>query len=119
MPASPGTAPRTLGLEAAICIERFVAPYFLGQDPTRVERLAAVLRDAEILGPPMYFMEVPLWDIIGKQANLPVYQTVGRGQRSRDGLLRHRRDPLAGATRARCRTHRGRGLSRDEAALPQ
>ena len=38
------------GPEAAICIERFVAPYFLGQDPTRVERLAAVLRDAEILG---------------------------------------------------------------------
>jgi len=48
------------GPEAAICIERFVGPYFLGQDPTRVERLAAVLRDAEILGPPMYFMEIPL-----------------------------------------------------------
>jgi L-alanine-DL-glutamate epimerase-like enolase superfamily enzyme len=49
-----------VGPEAAICIERFVGPYFLGQDPTRVERLAAVLRDAEILGPPMYFMEIPL-----------------------------------------------------------
>jgi D-galactarolactone cycloisomerase len=65
------------GPEAAICIERFVAPYFLGQDPMRVERLAAVLRDAEILGPPMYFMELPLWDIIGKRANLPVYQLWG------------------------------------------
>ena len=107
------------GPEAAICIERFVAPYFLGQDPTRVECLAAVLRDAEILGPPMYFMEIPLWDIVGKRANLPVYQLWGAAERSRDGLLRHCRDPLAGTARARRRTHRGRGLSRDEAAIPQ
>jgi hypothetical protein len=40
-------------------------------------RLAAVLRDVEILGPPMYFMEIPLWDIIGKKANLPVYRLRG------------------------------------------
>jgi L-alanine-DL-glutamate epimerase-like enolase superfamily enzyme len=65
------------GPEAAICIERFVAPHFLGHNPMRVERLAAVLRDAEILGPPMYFMEVPLWDIVGKRANLPVCQLWG------------------------------------------
>ena len=26
------------GLEAAIAIERFVAPYFIGQDPTYIER---------------------------------------------------------------------------------
>lgn len=65
------------GPEAAICIERFIAPYFLGQDPTRVECLAAVLRDAEILGPPIYFMEIPMWDIVGKHANLPVYQLWG------------------------------------------
>jgi len=65
------------GPEAAICIERFVAPYFIGQDPTRIELLAAVLRDAEILGPPMYFMEIPLWDIVGKLAGLPVYKLWG------------------------------------------
>jgi L-alanine-DL-glutamate epimerase-like enolase superfamily enzyme len=65
------------GAEAAICLERFVAPYFVGQDPRRVERLAAVLRDAEILGPPMYFMEIALWDIIGKLAGLPVCQLWG------------------------------------------
>src|SRR4051812_4528312 len=46
------------GAEAAIAIERFVAPYLIGQDPTRVELLTGILRDAEILGPPMYFMEV-------------------------------------------------------------
>ena len=65
------------GLEAAITIERFVAPYFLGQDPTQVERLVAVLRDAEILGAPVYCMEMTLWDIVGKLAGLPVSRLWG------------------------------------------
>jgi L-alanine-DL-glutamate epimerase-like enolase superfamily enzyme len=65
------------GLEAAITIERFVAPYFLGQDPFYVERLVTVLRDTEILGAPVYCMEMPLWDIVGKVANLPVAKLWG------------------------------------------
>ena len=68
------------GLEAAISIERFVTPYFIGQDPTRIELLTAVLRDAEILGPPAYFMEIALWDIVGKLAGLPVYKLWGGAQ---------------------------------------
>jgi L-alanine-DL-glutamate epimerase-like enolase superfamily enzyme len=68
------------GLEAAIAIDRFVSPYFIGQDPTRIELLAAVLRDAEILGPPAYFMEIALWDIVGKRAGLPVYKLWGGAQ---------------------------------------
>jgi len=65
------------GLEAAITIERFVAPYFIGQDPTYVERLVPVLRDAEILGAPAYCMEMPLWDLVGKIAGLPVARLWG------------------------------------------
>ncbi|HEY1420751.1 MAG TPA: mandelate racemase/muconate lactonizing enzyme family protein [Candidatus Dormibacteraeota bacterium] len=65
------------GLEAAIAIERFVAPYFVGQDPMLVEKLAPVLRDAEILGAPVYCMEIPLWDLIGKVAGLPVARLWG------------------------------------------
>lgn len=65
------------GVEAAIAIERFVAPYFLGRDPTETEQLAAVIRDAEILGAPVYCMEIPLWDIIGKAAGLPVFRLWG------------------------------------------
>jgi len=65
------------GLEAAITIERFVAPYFLGQDPSNVERLVPVLRDTEILGAPVYCMEMPLWDIVGKLAGLPVARLWG------------------------------------------
>jgi len=65
------------GLEAAITIERFVAPYLIGQDPTYIEQLVPVLRDAEILGAPVYCMEMPLWDLVGKIAGLPVARLWG------------------------------------------
>lgn len=65
------------GPEAAVAVQRFVAPYFCGADPTRVELLTGVLRDAEILAAPVYFMEIALWDIIGKAAKLPVYKLWG------------------------------------------
>lgn len=68
------------GLEAAITVERFVSPYLIGEDPTRIERLTGILRDAEILGPPSYFVEIALWDILGKQAGLPAYRLWGGAQ---------------------------------------
>src|SRR5439155_24194545 len=60
-------------VEAAIAIERFVAPYCVGRDPTEIERLTAVLRDAEILAPPVYAMVAPLRAILGKVASYAVY----------------------------------------------
>jgi L-alanine-DL-glutamate epimerase-like enolase superfamily enzyme len=36
-----------------------------------------VLQDAEIMAPPVYCVELPLWDIIGKAAGLPVYKLWG------------------------------------------
>lgn len=65
------------GVEAAIAVERFVAPYFIGEDPLFIERLVPVLRDAEILGAPVYGIEVALWDIAGKVAGLPVARMWG------------------------------------------
>lgn len=65
------------GLESAITIERFVAPYFIGQDPLFIERLVPVLRDTEILGAPVYCMEMALWDIAGKVAGMPVARMWG------------------------------------------
>ena len=53
------------GAEAVIAVERFVRPYWLGRDPTAVEALAPVLRDAEILGAPVYFMENAI--VFGRQ----------------------------------------------------
>lgn len=72
-----GVAAAHGGLEAAITIERFVAPYFIGQDPLFIERLVPVLRDTEILGAPVYCMEMALWDIVGKVARMPVARMWG------------------------------------------
>jgi L-alanine-DL-glutamate epimerase-like enolase superfamily enzyme len=72
-----GIAAAHAGVEAAIAIERFVAPYYIGQDPLFIERLSPVMRDSEILGAPVYGMEVALWDIAGKVAGMPVAQMWG------------------------------------------
>jgi L-alanine-DL-glutamate epimerase-like enolase superfamily enzyme len=65
------------GEEIAVAIDRLVAPSFIGRDPTQIEVLTEVLRDASVVGPPVYCMEVPLWDIIGKLAQLPVFKLWG------------------------------------------
>src|SRR5207237_1668439 len=65
------------GLESAVSIERFVTPHLLGQDAARPERLVGVLRDAEILGSPVYCLEIALWDIAAKVAGLPAYKMWG------------------------------------------
>jgi L-alanine-DL-glutamate epimerase-like enolase superfamily enzyme len=65
------------GAEIAIAIDRLVTPAFIGRDPTQVEVLTEVLRDASVVGPPVYCMEIPLWDIIGKLAQLPVFKLWG------------------------------------------
>lgn len=65
------------GLETQIAVDRFVTPSLLGQDPTLVERITPVLDEAEIIGPPVYCMEIPLWDVIGKAAGLPLFRLWG------------------------------------------
>jgi L-alanine-DL-glutamate epimerase-like enolase superfamily enzyme len=65
------------GEEIAVAIDRLVAPWFIGRDPTQIEVLTEVLRDASVVGPPVYCMELPLWDIVGKLAQLPVFKLWG------------------------------------------
>lgn len=65
------------GIEAAVSIDRFVTPHLIGRDASRPEQLTGVLRDAEILGSPVYCIEIALWDIAGKVAGLPVSKLWG------------------------------------------
>ena len=65
------------GPEAAVSIDRFVTPHLIGQDAAAPERLTGVLKDAEILGAPVYCVEIALWDIAGKVAGLPVSKMWG------------------------------------------
>ena len=72
-----GISAADAGIEAAVAIDRFVAPHLVGQNPMAVERLTGVLKDAEIMAPPVYCVELCLWDIVGKMAGLPVYKLWG------------------------------------------
>ena len=72
-----GVTAAEAGAEAAISIDRFVAPHLIGQDAAAPERLTGILKDAEILGSPVYCVEVALWDIAGKVAGLPVSKLWG------------------------------------------
>lgn len=72
-----GVGATTGGLTSAVAIDRFVTPHLIGHDPTDIEQFARVIRDAEILGPPAYCMEIPLWDLLGQAAGLPVFRLWG------------------------------------------
>src|SRR5438128_2701515 len=64
--------------ETAIAIDRFVTPHLIGRDAAAPEQLTRILQDAEILGPPVYCIEIALWDVAGKAAGLPVSTMWGR-----------------------------------------
>lgn len=51
-----------------------VKPYLVGEDPMAAERLARVYRNA---GSGIWCIDMALWDIIGKAANLPLYKLWG------------------------------------------
>lgn len=57
--------------------------YLLGRDPTQVESVVDVLRNStRVLGFRAGFLDVALWDIVGKAAGMPLYKLFG-GPRSR------------------------------------
>ena len=56
--------------------------FLVGRDPFRVEDFVQVLRSAKVIGFRSWFVEVALWDIIGKAAGQPVYRLLG-GSRDR------------------------------------
>ncbi len=65
-------------------VDQVLAPVLVGQDPRRIGALAAAMDKALEGGEPAKAgLEMALFDILGKQSGLPVYQLVG-------GLVRER-----------------------------
>lgn len=63
---------------AARMIDRYLAPLLVGQDPTQIERLTTRMARAIANNPfTKSALEMALWDILGKVANLPVYRLLG------------------------------------------
>jgi L-alanine-DL-glutamate epimerase-like enolase superfamily enzyme len=59
------------------CVAR-IATYLVGEDPLRIEKHAATLRYLwPYFGAAVWFVELALWDVLGKTAGLPVYKLLG------------------------------------------
>ncbi|MFB6228431.1 MAG: mandelate racemase/muconate lactonizing enzyme family protein [Halobacteriales archaeon] len=71
MPSFPG------GLD----LEPVFESQLVGEDPHEVERILDLLETVEFLGADAYYMEIALWDIIGKTAGKPVYSLLGGDDR--------------------------------------
>jgi L-alanine-DL-glutamate epimerase-like enolase superfamily enzyme len=57
---------------------RQIAQHLVGEDPLRIERHAGTLRYFwPYFGTAVWFVELALWDILGKVAGLPVYRLLG------------------------------------------
>lgn len=74
-------APRWTGETSRSCvaaIEELIGPALAGQDPANITALRAVM-DREVKLNPFTKagVEMALWDLAGKAANLPVYQLLG------------------------------------------
>lgn len=62
------------------CVER-IATHLIGEDPLRIEKHAGTLRYLwPYFGAAVWFVEVALWDILGKVAGLPVYKLLGNAR---------------------------------------
>lgn len=82
------------GYSAGVCMGRerrglgdLIGGYLIGADPTDIERIQGLLRQAGYLGWRNFWIEPACWDIIGKKEQKPVYEILGGRSRPIDAYV--------------------------------
>ena len=82
------------GYSAGICMGRerqglgdLIGGYLIGADPTDIDQMQGLLKQAGYLGWRNFWIEPACWDIIGKKAGKPVYELLGGQARPIDAYI--------------------------------
>ena len=113
-------------LAVATAVDDYLKPFLVGKDPDQIEDIfqsafvSSYWRNGPVLNNALSGVDMALWDIKGKRANMPVYQLLGGKCRHAAALYAHAsgRDPEETTDNVRKCMEQGYRHVRAQVAIP-
>lgn len=113
-------------MAVATAVDEYLKPFLVGKDPDQIEDIyqsafvSSYWRNGPVLNNALSGVDMALWDIKGKRANMPVYQLLGGKCRHAAALYAHAsgRDPQETADSIRKYIEQGYRYVRAQVGVP-